>query len=117
MNKFEKQVKNLPWAKPSSDLRRRIFTDATPKRGPMVLRFPKQAACWTALWILTGSVIGYSMGRHQNVDRVADSPPTHEVIVVETDPDTHFFNQTDQIDEVIPGKWVLHIEPEGGNQG
>jgi len=116
MSKFEKQFRNLPWAGPSANLRQRIFADAKPESYPMVYRFFNRAARWAAVWILIGSVIGYCVGRGQSSAPTLFPPPS-DVIVVETDTDTHFFNQTDDINEAIPGKWVLNIEPEGGIQG
>jgi hypothetical protein len=116
MSKFEKNFRNLPWAGPSANLRERIFTDARPKSYPVVYRFFNRATRWAAVWILTGSIIGYCVGRGQN-QRPALIPSPGEVIVVETDTETNFFNQTGGINEVIPGKWVLNIEPEGGIQG
>ena len=117
MNKFEKQFRDFPWAKPSANLRQRIFANASPERPPMILRISRRAVGWAALWILTGSIMGYGVGRGQGGPAAAFVPSPSEVIVVETDTDTRFFNQTDNIDEAIPGKWVLSIEPEGGNQG
>ena len=116
MNQFKKQFRNLPWARPSAQLRQRIFGDAKPESYPIVYRFFNRAARWAAVWILIGSVIGYSVGRGQNKAPTLVLPSS-DVIVVETDTDTHFFNQTDEINEAIPGKWVLQIEPEGGIQG
>ena len=117
MNKFEKQFRDLPWAEPSANLRQRIFANTSSERSPMILRISRRAVGWAALWLLAGSVMGYGMGRGQGGPAAVPAPSPSEVIVVETDTDTHFFNQTDNIDEAIPGKWVLYIEPEGGNQG
>ena len=116
MNQFRKQFRNLPWAGPSANLRQRIFGDAKPESSPSVYRFFNRAARWAAVWILTGGIIGYCVGRVQS-QAPASVPPPSDVIVVETDTDTHFFNQTDEINEAIPGKWILQIEPEGGIQG
>ena len=116
MNQFKKLFRDLPWAEPSAQLRQRIFGDTKPESYPMVYRFFNRAARWAAMWILTGSIIGYCVGRGQS-QAPASVPSAGDVIVVETDTDTHFFNQTDGINEAIPGKWVLQIEPEGGIQG
>lgn len=116
MSKFEKNFSNLPWAGPSANLRQRIFTDARPQSNPVLYRFFNRATRWAAVWILTGSIIGYSVGRGQNQGPTS-IPSSSEVIVVETDSETNFFNQTSRINEAIPGKWVLNIETEGGNQG
>ena len=116
MSKFEKQFRNLPWAGPSANLRQRVFGDAKTESSPRVYRFFNRAARWAAIWILTGGIIGYWVGRGQSPAPTPFSPPS-DMIVVETDTDTHFFNQTDEINEAIPGKWVLQIEPEGGIQG
>ena len=116
MNKFEKQFRNLPWAGPSANLRQRIFADAKTESYPMVYRFFNRATRWAAMWILAGGIIGYCVGRGQNQGPASILSPS-EAIVVETDTETNFFNQTGGINEAIPGKWVLNIEPEGGIEG
>jgi hypothetical protein len=116
MNKFEKQFRNLPWAGPSANLRQKIFADAKPESPTIMYRFFNRATRWAAMWILTGSIIGYFVGRGQSQILVS-VPSSNDVIVVETDTENNFFNQTDRINEVIPGTWIVHIEPEGGIQG
>jgi hypothetical protein len=116
MNEFEKKFKNLPWAQPRTSLRQSIFGNTRPEPSFRLYRIFNRAAGWAALWLITGSLLGYGLGRGQSTV-AAPEPSFSDVIVVETDAETQFFNQTDEIYEAIPGEWVLQIEPEGGIQG
>lgn len=115
MDPFEKKIMALPWHRPSSDLRSRIFdAPATqPIKSPGEAR--RIALRWAAVLVLMASLAGYLAGQYhaQRLSAAPVSEPEVDLQVVETGSGQNLFDMTPHAGEILPGELVAtHIVVE-----
>lgn len=118
MDDFEARLKRLPLAKPSEDMRRRIFED---KPGPLVFwqrqkrrwfvglfrrRIP---VGWAAVFALAAGIAGMFGSQMWGEETVPLQPVVH-VQIIRSPSDRNLFDFTVPAEDFMPGELIVEVQ-------
>ena len=110
MDDFEARLKSVPLAKPSADIKRRIF-GTEPSRSRLIGIFRRRIPLgWAAAFALATGIAGMSGSQMWGGRAAAPLQPVVHVQIIKALTDRNIFDFTEPAADFMPGDLTVRIE-------